>query len=61
MTSELFHLFEQIARRRTHIRTLRIRGRDHFDFHEVSVSALLDMMQAAYDAGLNATKNARKP
>ena len=51
---ELFALFERIARRRCDIRTLRTRGRDSLDFHDVSVWALLDIMQAAYDAGLKA-------
>jgi hypothetical protein len=49
-----FMLFEGIARKRTDIRTLRTRGRDSLDFHDVSVWALLDMMQSAYDAGFEA-------
>ena len=49
-----FVLFERIARERTDIRTLRTRGRDSLDFHDVSVWALLDMMQSAYDAGFRA-------
>jgi len=55
-----FMLFESIARKRTDIRTLRTRGRDCLDFHDVSVWALLDMMQSAYDAGLKAGKKARR-
>lgn len=46
-----FMLFERIACQRCDIRTLRTRGRDSLDFHDVSVWALLDMMQSAYDAG----------
>lgn len=51
---ELLLLFEQIARDRCGIDTLRTRGRDRLDFHDISVWALLDIMQAAYDAGRNA-------
>jgi hypothetical protein len=53
-----FTLFEGIARKRTDIRTLRTRGRDCLDFHDVSVWALLDMMQSAYDAGFEAGQRA---
>jgi len=53
-----FMLFEGIARKRTDIRTLRTRGRDSLDFHDVSVWALLDMMQSAYDAGFEAGQKA---
>jgi hypothetical protein len=53
-----FILFESIARKRTDIRTLRTRGRDSLDFHDVSVWALLDMMQSAYDAGFEAGQKA---
>ena len=55
-----FILFESIARKRSDIRTLRTRGRDCLDFHDVSVWALLDMMQAAYDTGFEAGKKARR-
>jgi hypothetical protein len=57
----LFSLFEQIARRRADIRTLRTRGRDSLDFHDASVWALLDMMQSAYNAGFEAGRKARRP
>jgi hypothetical protein len=53
-----FMLFESIARKRTDIRTLRTRRRDSLDFHDVSVWALLDMMQSAYDAGVEAGQKA---
>jgi len=53
-----FILFERIARKRTDIRTLRTRGRDSLDFHDVSVWALLDMMQSAYNAGFEAGQKA---
>jgi hypothetical protein len=55
-----FLLFEGIARKRTDIRTLRTRGRDSLDFHDVSVWALLDMMQSAYDAGFEAGQKASR-
>ncbi len=55
-----FMLFEGIARKRTDIRTLRTRGRDSLDFHDVSVWALLDMMQSAYDAGFEAGQKAAR-
>jgi hypothetical protein len=55
-----FILFESIARKRSDIRTLRTRGRDCLDFHDVSVWALLDMMQAAYDTGFEAGKKASR-
>ena len=48
----LFTLFDSIAKRRLDIRTLRTRGRDSLDFHDVSVWALLDIMQETYNAGL---------
>ncbi len=56
-----FLLFEQIARRRCDIKTLRTRGRDSLDFHDVSVWALVDMMQAAYNAGFEAGEKAGAP
>ena len=56
-----FILFESIARTRTDIRTLRTRGRGSLDFHDVSVWALLDMMQSAYNAGFEAGQKARSP
>jgi hypothetical protein len=49
-----FTLFERIVRQRSDIRTLRTRGRDSLDFHDVSVWALLDMMHSAYDEGVKA-------
>jgi hypothetical protein len=56
-----FALFERIARERSDIRTLRTRGRDSLDFHDVSIWALLDMMQRAYDEGVKAgIEQARK-
>ena len=56
----LFALFESIAKRRLDIRTLRTRGRDSLDFHDISVWALLDIMQEANSVGyLSNTQNSR--
>lgn len=52
-----FMLFESIARKRTDIRTLRTRRRDSLDFHDVSVWALLDMMQSGFEAGKKAGRS----
>lgn len=57
---ENFILFERIAQERCNIGTLRPRRRDSLDFHSVSIWALLDMMQAAYDAGFEAGQKARR-
>ena len=51
---DLFLLFERIACERLDIPTLRTRRRDALDFHDVSVWALIDIMQDAYDAGFKA-------
>jgi hypothetical protein len=56
-----FLLFERIVRERCeHITTLRQRGSDSLDFHDVSIWALLDVMQSAYDAGVKAGKKERR-
>lgn len=48
MSSEL--KFEQIVK--THgIQTLHSRGRDALDFHDLHVTTLTRMLQAAYDLG----------
>jgi hypothetical protein len=57
---DTFLLFERTARERGDIPTLRRRRRDSLDFHDVSVWALFDMMQAAYDAGLAAGRKGRR-
>lgn len=35
----------------SHIETLETRGRDCLDFHDVSVSAIREMMRKAYELG----------
>jgi hypothetical protein len=49
----------RIARQYLGLQTLRCRYSDRLDFHDVSVWALLDMMQSAYDAGFEAGRKAR--
>lgn len=52
-------LFEEIVQERLNIPTLRRRGRDFLDFHDISVWGLLAVLHAAYDAGLDAGR--RRP
>lgn len=54
-----FALFERFAQQRCDIPTLHTRGRDGLDFHDISVTALLDLMNAAYEAG--AASSGRTP
>lgn len=44
----------QIARRVLGVPTLKVRGSDSFDFHEVGVGSLEQALRAAYDAGRSA-------
>jgi len=44
-------LFEKIAKDHLSIETLKGRGLDRLDFHEVSVSGLKNALEAAYEAG----------
>ncbi len=46
--------FEKIARECLFIQTLRERGRDCLDFHEVSVLAIREAFEKAYNLGLAA-------
>lgn len=45
-------LFERIAREHLGIETLKERGRDALDFHDVGVASLTRALAAAYEAGL---------
>ncbi len=45
-------LLTRIARHTLHIETLKPQGSDRLDFHEVSVEALRDALEAAYKAGV---------
>jgi len=44
-------LLEKIAKDHLSIETLKERGLDRLDFHEVSVCGLKDALEAAYEAG----------
>lgn len=44
-------LLEKIANDHLSIETLKERGLDRLDFHEVSVCGLKDALEAAYEAG----------
>lgn len=48
----------QIARQHLGIETLETRNSDRLDFHEVAVWNLKAALEAAYRAGLEATKGA---
>ena len=41
----------EIARKHLFIETLEVQGRDHLDFHSVSVAGVRDALEAAYAAG----------
>ena len=49
-------LFEKIAKEHLSIETLKTRGLDQLDFHEVSVSGLKNALEAAYEAGRKDTQ-----
>ena len=46
-------LLEKIAKDHLSIETLKERGLDRLDFHDVSVSGLKNALEAAYEAGRN--------
>ena len=50
-------LFEQIALKHFFIETLETQHSDRLDFHDVSVWAIKSALEAAYAAGIEATKN----
>lgn len=60
ISPEVFALLERIACDETQgrIATLALRNSDSLDFHDVSVSALRDMMARAYEAGRASAKKA---
>ena len=45
-------LLARIARTKLGIKTLAPQGSDRLDFHEVSVDALRDALEAAYNVGI---------
>ena len=44
-------LFEKIAKEHLSIETLKTRGLDRLDFHEVNILKLKNALEAAYEAG----------
>jgi hypothetical protein len=52
-------LLTRIARHTLHIDTLKPQGSDRLDFHEVSVEALRDALEAAYWAGIEQGRKRR--
>jgi len=44
----------EAIRKRLRLETLGTRGRDALDFHDVSVAAIRDVIQIAFDAGWDA-------
>jgi cytochrome c peroxidase len=51
---DLMKLFEDIARRKMRIPTLRERKCDEYDFHDVAVWEIHDALKEAYRAGMEA-------
>jgi hypothetical protein len=41
----------ELARKHFNVKTLDVRGRDHLDFHDVSVESIRRALVAAYEAG----------
>ena len=52
MQMNLDNLFSDIAKKHLYIDTLETRNSDSLDFHEVSVWAVKNALEAAYEAGL---------
>jgi hypothetical protein len=55
---KLNQLLEQIAKQHLFIDTLETQSSDRLDFHDVSVWGVKAALQAAYEAGLNAARQA---
>ena len=55
MSKPIDDLLETIAREELRIPSLRPRGRDALDFHEVGVLSVRDALARAYAAGCDAT------
>jgi len=54
MTEDQLALFTAIAKEHLSIKSLRVRGLDQLDFHEVSVWQVRRALLAAYEAGQEA-------
>ena len=57
MTEDQLTLFTAIAREHLSIKTLRPRGLDQLDFHEVSVWQVRRALLTAYEAGQKARRS----
>lgn len=51
VADKLDELLEGIARKNLRIPTLKVRGRDRLDFHDVGVASLKDALREAFLAG----------
>jgi len=51
---------ERLARDHLGVETLETRGRDHLDFHEVSVEGIRQALLAAYMAGIEECADAEQ-
>ena len=60
-SKKLNQLLEQIAQQYLFIDTLKTQSSDRLDFHDVSVWGVKAALQAAYEAGLNAARQAAHP
>ena len=49
--------FEQIVKKHTSIETLTTRNSDSLDFHDLSVSTIIAIMEDAYQAGYDRSRN----
>ncbi len=61
MTTNIDAIFSQIAQKHLHIETLEERKSDRLDFHEVSVWAVRDALEAAFKAGVELKASRRQP
>lgn len=54
-------IVDKIAKEHLFIETLEVQGRDHLDFHDVSVVGVKRALEAAYKAGYDAGYKAADP
>jgi len=52
ISKEVMGQFEDIAKLHLGMNTLKRQNRDHVDFHDVGVDAVLDAFKAVYQAGV---------
>jgi hypothetical protein len=56
MTHKTKRKLEKLAKKYLWIETLKVRGRDSLDFHEVGVADLTEALDAAYELGKTDSK-----